>query len=45
MPRLPEDLGEEGIDLTTQIALQRPRSARARIVAKAHGVLAGIDTA
>ncbi|MBI5851853.1 MAG: carboxylating nicotinate-nucleotide diphosphorylase [Planctomycetes bacterium] len=42
---LREDLGPRGEDLTTAIAVQRPRRARARIVAKASGVIAGLPFA
>jgi nicotinate-nucleotide pyrophosphorylase (carboxylating) len=41
---LAEDLGEAG-DVTSQLALPEPRRARARIVAKAAGVLAGVEVA
>jgi nicotinate-nucleotide pyrophosphorylase (carboxylating) len=42
---LSEDLGPEHIDVTTRLALTGPRRAKARIVAKAAGVLAGLDIA
>ena len=42
---LREDLGPRAEDVTVRIALRRPRSARARIVAKARGVLAGLPVA
>jgi nicotinate-nucleotide pyrophosphorylase (carboxylating) len=42
---LQEDLGPEHLDVTTRLALTGPRRAGARIVAKARGVLAGIDIA
>ncbi len=41
---LREDLGTEG-DVTGRIAVERPRRCRARIVAKAEGVLAGMPLA
>ncbi|MBK8974553.1 MAG: carboxylating nicotinate-nucleotide diphosphorylase [Planctomycetes bacterium] len=41
---LAEDLGESG-DVTTRAALLHPRRARARIVAKGHGTVAGLDVA
>ncbi|MCC6782708.1 MAG: carboxylating nicotinate-nucleotide diphosphorylase [Planctomycetes bacterium] len=42
---LGEDLGPNGVDLTTAVALRTPRRARARIVAKSAGVLAGLPLA
>ena len=41
---LAEDLGETG-DLTAQLCIETPRACRARIVARAEGVLAGLDLA
>ena len=42
---LREDLGPTGRDVTATIALSRPRRARAAIVSKAAGVLAGLPFA
>jgi len=42
---LREDLGPGGVDVTTELALTGPRRASAKIVAKAIGVLAGLDVA
>ena len=42
---LSEDLGPKSEDVTTRVALRQPRRARARIVAKAAGVLAGLPVA
>lgn len=42
---LGEDLGPNGVDLTTAVALRTERRARARIIAKSPGVLAGLPLA
>ncbi|MGE0143616.1 MAG: carboxylating nicotinate-nucleotide diphosphorylase [Planctomycetota bacterium] len=42
---LREDLGPESDDVTARLAIRRPRRARARIVAKATGVIAGMRMA
>jgi nicotinate-nucleotide pyrophosphorylase (carboxylating) len=42
---LSEDLGSEHLDVTTRLSLTSPRRAKARLVAKASGVMAGLDVA
>jgi nicotinate-nucleotide pyrophosphorylase (carboxylating) len=42
---LSEDLGPERLDVTTRLSLTSPRRAKARLVAKASGVMAGLDVA
>lgn len=42
---LSEDLGPERLDVTTRLSLTSPRRAKAQLVAKASGVMAGLDVA